>query len=192
MPFSIASQFTRVQALKETIDPVEFFSNSHKRDREWDVLGATHRILSASPYGFPDFAEERLRPDFMTFLSDGSRSMPVEITEALRPNERRHQKYMQGAASGSRFRALPPPLEDPWAALQNAIMKKASAGYSSDTALIVYFGLWLFDLKEWSIPMAAQVARRHQEQPFQGVDVFSHVFVLTSGMDSAVTLNKKC
>ncbi len=191
MRTSISSELSRVQELKAQIEPDRFFSNAHKRDREWNVLGATKDVLHSRSREFAFYAEEQERPDFATFLSNGAPWFPIEITEAFRPHERRHKKYRDIKVSGPLHRYLPPPLKDPWAPLQTAIQKKATAGYSPETALIVYYGLWLFDFQDWNLPVEQQIVKRHREEPFQYVEAFSRVFVLTSGMDAVVEFTRE-
>jgi hypothetical protein len=191
MRVSISSKFDLIETARANVDATEFFSNSYKRSREWHILGAMQRLLKTNSDDIPEFAEERLRPDFMTFRHDGSPWLPVEITEALRPHDRRHKRYKQTKSTGQKLRWLPPPQEKPWETLQEQISKKARMGYSPDTCLIVYFGLWLFDFPTWSEPVHQLLSAQHKSMPFRDINSFSRVFVLTSGMDAMVELAKE-
>ena len=185
---SISDRFLAIDSQINDLGALEFFSNRHKRLREWHVLGAMQRLLKGRSQDFPDFAEENLRPDFITYRSDGTPWHPVEITEVLRPGDRRHDRYRQANKGGPRVSFLPPALKRPWDGLQNQISKKAKAGYDRETCLLVYLQIWLFDLPHWSEPVHAQLLTRHEGDPFRDIDKFSRVFVLSSGMHAMVEL----
>lgn len=185
---SIATQFQAIDLQKDKVGGLTFFSNRHKRSREWHVLGSMQRLLKTRSNDFPEFAEESLNPDFMTYKSDGSRWHPVEITEILRPDYRRHEHYQKTRDNGPIVFYLPPPLKRPWEELQKQISKKALIEYDRATCLLIYLSLWLFDFPTWSKPVHEQLLDQHKKEPFRDIDRFARVFVLTSGMDTLVEL----
>jgi hypothetical protein len=185
---SIATEFHAIDLQKDNIGGLAFFSNRYKRSREWHVLGSMQRLLKTRSNDIPEFAEESVSPDFMTYRSDGSRWHPVEITEVLRPEYRRHEYYQKTRDNGPTISFLPPPLERPWEELQKRISNKAHVEYDRPTCLLIYLSLWLFDFPTWSKPVQDQLVDQHKKEPFRDVDRFARVLVLTSGMDTLVEL----
>lgn len=186
---NISKEFQRVGLVKESAKPSIFFSNRHKSDREWDVLGATSFILRETQHHLGNCASKLEKPDFVTYLENNQRRF-VEITEAIRPNYKRHEKFREEKANltWNKIR-LPPRLDDPWTPLQQAIDRKASGKYDQKTVLIIYYGLWIFDMPRWSIPVEQQIIRQHLKTPFRNTESFEKVFVLTSGMNAVALLD---
>ena len=190
MKKNISGQYEISRALSQSLDGAEFFSNRHKRDREWIVLGAAQKALCELNVDFPYYAEESERPDFLTYKSDGTSWSPVEIAEAMRAGKKRHERHLNAKFADPKLYLLPDPMEDPYKPLQDIISKKAQKGYPNNTSLIVYFDIWIFDFPDWSNPVTNNILLRHHQSPFQDINFFKHVFVLSSDLKTLIELEK--
>jgi len=175
----------------ERCDSVAFFSGSNKKDREWHVLAAVVNLLRSARKDAPTLADESERPDFQTYKDNGELWAPVEILEILPPGYRRHKEYKERA--NLKFRAswqvFGSPLADPWQTLKEQIIRKATKGYPSRTALFVYYDIGRFSFRDKHTPFDEQILTTHSKHPFDGVTTFHRVLVVNSESNCLVELH---
>lgn len=186
----IEVEFNRVASSIRQIGGVAFFSSTHKKSREWHVLGAVRKLLLQADLDAPSFADEGEAPDFHTFVANGRVWAPIEIVEVLRPDYKRHASYKAAAKPDAPpFYVLPPPLEAPWEPMRKQIGDKARKGYSAETCLVVYHNIGRMSFPDLDRPFHEQLLAEHASTPFAGVRSFSRVLVLTSDMKCLVQLH---
>ncbi len=176
---------------RDQVGSEAFFSNRHKKDREWHVLGAVRRLFDQHGLVFPTRAIEQESPDFLTYLSDGTPWHPIEIAEALREGEKRHEKYRdRNPPRLRRIHCASPNAPVPVGPIQKLISKKARKGYPENTCLIIYFDIWLYDFPDWSTRPEEQLRQAYLQAPFPDADAFARIIILTSGMDALLDIKR--
>jgi len=168
---------------------------AYRDDREWFVLGGVVKLLLDAGRQAPVTAEKQdpkhkgNDPDFVTFRQDGTEWLPVEVCETVHPdyaNQRRMLKQFPNRpihydSSGA--------LADPWKGLQDLITKKARKAYAPRTCLLVYYDIGPFPLRTWNAPVIDKLMSHHASTPFQGIDAFRRVLVLSADMNSLAELH---
>ncbi len=189
MLHNIAQEFERSKDVQWKVGGVAFFSSAHKDDREWQVLGATCKLMTRTSGISPAFAMKSEAPDFMIYSSEKTRLGGVEIVEVLRPGYRRHDFYKERALPDApEFFEPDGPLDDPWSPLRTQIGKKVEKCYPEKVTLLVYYDIGRLSLSDWGTPFHDQLLREHERTPFAGIDAFKEVLVLFSDMECLVQL----
>lgn len=192
-PRLIASEFNRVIEINNIIDPGLFFSNRHKEDREWMILGAACKVLSKvqrQPRFIPHYAIKSERPDFLLFDETMESVGGLEVVEVVRPDELRHKKFKSlNADHDKKATSIYPMTGDPWLGLREAIIKKAEKRYPKDTILLVYFDIWRFAFQSWDRPVLEMMVEEFRKNPFESVEAFNEVLILDSGMNGLMQIH---
>jgi hypothetical protein len=196
MPFSNTQQKDRIEVRYRQAcevcsqwNGVSFFSDEHKKTREWHVLGTVRELLLKGGLEAPVYADAQEAPDFLAFTEAGLPWAGIEIVEVLRPGYRRHESYKTAQLPGAaEYQAVQPPLAAPWEPLRDALRKKAGICYGTETCLVVYFDIGRFSFADWHTPFHRQLCDEHHIKPFEGLNAFTRVFVLSSDMACLVQL----
>lgn len=196
----IEGELRRIELL-EKADPVAFFGNRHKDTREWMVLGHVRRLLDSVQLDAPAFATKLEPPDFATFDLFGQPWAFVEIAEAMVPGRRRHQEYKaeeewlnklragsHGGQQAPPSRGIPdtPPVLTP---LRQQILKKAAKRYPSPICLILYYNLDWCARRGRMIPLYERLLEDVAREPYEGVESFDRVLVLSAEFGGLVELH---
>jgi len=191
---NIEEKLTQIEC--SGIHAVDFFSNEHKKDREWQVLGAVRRLLVAGGRGqdAPVFAEANEPPDFVAYISNAAneekRRVYVEVVDVLKPGYKRDEFHKDDAKPNAPERyEVDPPLANPWEPLRQEIKKKALKHYERPILLIVYHTLPRCCFKARHGPFHSQILDEHRREPFVGVEAFDRALILNCDMQSLVELH---
>lgn len=187
---SISEEFLRIESTKYDLGGAAFFSDAHKKTREWQVLGAVQKLLRAANMQAPVYAEEQEAPDFRAYTENRNLWAPIEIVEILPPDYQRHAFHKRDASSDTpRIYDVPPALKDPWEPLRQQLRKKSAMGYAGSAALIIYYDIGKFAFEDWDTSFPQQLLAEHSRQPFFGLSSFARVLVLGADMETLVQLS---
>lgn len=185
----ILAKFKEVQARKATIEGPEYYQRRELKFREWDILTRVCFLLNRAGLAHPKYAAEHERPDFETFEDGGTPSWPVEITEVLRPDDRRGEFWKSDPFRNGPIYFAPEPLNDIWMPLRVAITSKSTREYPKGTSLFVYFDISLSSFSNWETPFEEQLLHEHTIKPFNDITAFGSVYVLSSDMNKLIQLH---
>ncbi len=186
----IKSAYWRMKSIRSQITSVSFFSDKHKKTREWLVLGAVQELLLKGGADAPVLAQEHEAPDFRTFNDDGSPWADIEIVEVLRPGYRRHKFYKTTGSLGAvPYEKTQPLLPDPWKPMREVLRRKVTKNYGSEVCLVVYFDIGRMSFEDLDTPFDKQLVREHAQEPFRDLDAFKRVLILSSDLASLVELS---
>lgn len=193
---NINEELSRVECLRKSAG-AECFSNRHKQDREWWVLGKTFKLLRQS--GDCDclfaLATKPPLPDFQILKADGDLSHHVEIGESLEDGRRRHSEMKERLAHPNpRGRSIHV-IDDPFISFRKLVTQKFCKPYASGCWLIVFFDIMGLQMPEYySIPWSQMVFNEvnswsdNELSPNISSCPFDRVLVLDSGGQSLVSI----
>ena len=187
-----------------TLQRVCFFGNSHKRNREWWVLGRAIGILNRT-------AEVRLElavateppdPDFRISTIEKQSSVFVEILEVIEDGRKRHQELkMRSMEVKMKLKLKIRPihvLEDPFSSFRREIKRKCGKQYPEGCWLIVFLSVPAIQMpefydKSWSDMVFQEVESWKDSTvvPDLGSSPFGSVFVLDAGGRFLVSIYPK-
>jgi len=185
----IASEFDTIEKTKYQIGGPTFFSRSHKKTREWQVLGVTQNILREQGFDYPVYAKEQEKPDFIAYRDDGSIWSRIEIVEILVPGYKRqdyHKKLAQ--RKHPHFFGRIKPLTEPFAPLREQIAKKSLKPYARDSTLIVYYDIGRLHIEDAHLPFEKLISDEHNRQPLDHINTFRRVLVLNASLDALLEI----
>ena len=187
---NIETEYKRISQATDQVTSVSFFSNEHKKTREWHILGAVRQLLLTAGLDAPTTAVDGEAPDFHTYCVDGRVWAPIEIVEVLMPGRKRHAFFKQAALPDApMFHDMPTPLKLPWEPLRNQIKSKARKNYPAGTCLVVYHNIGRMSFPVWSTPFHELLLAEQAKLPFDGLDSFGRVLILNSDMRCLVQLH---
>jgi len=185
----IASEFDTIEKTKYQIGGPAFFSRSHKKTREWQVLGVAQNILREQGFDYPVYAKEHEEPDFIAYRDDSSIWSPIEIVEILPPGYKRqdyHKKLEQ--RKQPQFLNRIEYLDEPFAPLREQITKKSLKPYAGDTTLIVYYDIGTLYIEAAHLPFEKLITDEHSRQPLEHINTFKRVLVLNASLDALLEI----
>ena len=157
---NINEELTRVECLRKSVGAEIFFSNRHKEDCEWWVLGNASKLLRKSG----DFdclfalATKPPLPDFQILKDDGSLSHHVEIGESLEDGRRRNREMKERLAHPNPRGHSIHVIDDPFISFRRLVSQKFCKPYASGCWLLVYFNIMGLQMPEhYSIPWSEMV-----------------------------------
>lgn len=192
----IHEELNRVTRLAESAED-EFFDNSHKRDREWWILGHATNLLSQAGAPHPTHAEatEPPEPDFTTFSADGSPFKKIEIAEVLRHERRRHKEMKDAFSSNLTSINGIYPAEDPFRSFRPVLLSKFNKRYGSDCWLLLMHSMMVFEFggdwrRGWTGQLHHEVDSWHDAESSVTLSdsPYEQIFVLSSGGDELVSI----
>lgn len=185
----IADELANARSRKSAASGADLFGHKFKDDLEWLILGTACELMISAETAVPVFAEKSETPDFKLYSKDGKYTGGIEIAEAMQPNYRRHAIFKDK----NRDRTPKPvySIENPWFTLREILKKKSLKPYPADTALLVYFDIWLFSFKDVSTPALKQLINEHLRQPFEGCTKFTEVLIIDAGMKDLIRLSPR-
>lgn len=185
----VLAKYNEVQTRKSKMDGPGYYQRKELKFREWDILTRVCWLLAEAGQDYPKYAIESESPDFLTFSEDKSPSWTIEITEVLRPDYRRGEFWKSDPFKNGPQYFRPEPLNDVWKPLREAICSKSARGYSQNTSLFIYFDISLGSFSDWETSFEEQLLNEHLAKPFERVDCFGGVFVLSSDMKRLVKIH---
>jgi hypothetical protein len=185
---SIHDRFLKAKARLDAQERASRFTRANRRDLEWLILGAVCELLKQHHLDHPTFAVEGESPDFETLREDQKTTWAgVEITEALLEGRQRNKEMANEPTPGLIVR-VPPPVQEPFKTLREALLKKAAKPYASSCVLLVYFNLSDWNLSYDENAFAPMLQDEAEARPFVGVAAFRRVIVMDASMRQLVEL----
>lgn len=194
---NIDEELNRVECLKKSVGAEKFFSNRHKQDCEWWVLGKSSKLLRQSGYFDCLFAlaTKPPLPDFQILKDDGNLSYHVEIGESIEDGLHRNREMKERLAHPTpRGRSIHV-IDDPFISFRKLVSKKFGKPYASGCWLIIYFNILGLQMPEfYSIPWSQMVFNEvnswsdNKFSPDISSCPFDRVLVLDSGGQSLVSI----
>jgi hypothetical protein len=185
----IEEKYAEIESTKFEMGALAFFSNSHKKTREWQALGSVQRLLRLGGENSPMYAVEKEPPDFAVYDASNHLWSFVELVEVTMPGERRHDFFRRDAMSDAPSHyPVPPPMSDPWKPLRDELDKKANKKYPTPITLIVLYGIGRFAFQNWTTPFNEQLLAENSIRPFSKVTAFDRVLVLNCDHNSLTEL----
>jgi hypothetical protein len=127
------------------LDESTFWSNAHKRTREWLVLGASALAKKRQGIDCPTSAMELdpPNPDFQTYTEAGEKWGMLEVTECVPEGWKRtsHYKKVQLGIHYTNTDACSVTPEQVVEVISARISAKSQMAYAGDSFLIIYFNI---------------------------------------------------
>ena len=145
----IQDELKRVLALNDTLKGSLYFSNLHKDDREWHIIGSAEDGYRRANRPFPAYAIKRQSPDFELYHDSGAFSHHVEVTMVTPPGAKIHLFHREWEKGGLKPQEhIYPAYTEHWDWLRSAIEAKLRKPYIKECSILVYFDVSLFDTRE--------------------------------------------
>ena len=194
---SIAQEYARVLALNAGLSGSTYFSNEHKDDREWHILGSAHAAYFRAQRSFPSHADKRQSPDFHLFDATAYFEHALEVTMVIPPDHKVHRHHREWEASGSKPMDHPyPGYRAHWDWLRQSIGAKLNLPYIRGCGLLVYFDVSLHDTVERSpddfLASVSVESNRHPKEDFGVTNIRSSgvksILILSADMRALVEI----
>lgn len=193
---SIQEELVRVVNLAKSLD-ISFFDNSHKRDREWWVLGHATDLLRRAGHAYPTHAQTTIppEPDFITYLADGRAFKRIEIAEVLRHGRKRHDEIKRAYSSDLTMPKTIHTVKDPFQSFRKVLLSKFNKRYGSGCWLVLLHSMMIFEFPEdWTRGWANLLREKTERWKREGNALalarspYEKIFVLNSSGNELVSI----
>lgn len=191
---SIADRHSEIAAQKFQWGAVKYFSDIHKGDREWDILGSMASILSrVDCRPVPMFAEKGESPDFTLYDASKSLIAGCEVAEVLRPGYARHRFHKEAALMPRETVFGVSKIDDQWQPLTKVLRKKLLRSYITKSWLLIYYDIGMLDTEDWHTPFHVRLLREfgttRLNMTLQECQLFKRILLLSADMRSLTEIS---